>query len=90
MCAFYLEIIHWNAAIIVMVLFGAHSIKDVSRVQVLQNCMQLQKREILKLDKKEMIRLVAEMFVRKNLVSIEGNMDTETLKRDKVIENGVF
>ena len=52
-CAFYLEIIHWNAAIIVMVSFGAHSIKDVSRVKVLQNCMQLQKREILKFDKKD-------------------------------------
>ena len=33
-CAFYLEIALRNAVIIVMVTFGAHSIKDILRVQL--------------------------------------------------------
>ena len=71
-----------------MVAFGAHSLK---RTQ-LAGAIKLygtpeEKKELLKLDKKMMIGPVAKMFLREEIVIVEG--DGEYYDRDNVIKTGV-
>ena len=79
-----------------MVAFGAHAIKEVSRTQ-LAGAIKLyasagQKKDLLKLDKKEMILPVAEIFIRNNIIKLHADIDiySKNFSRDKVVKTGVF
>ena len=92
---FLLDNVLRNAAIIVMVAFGAHGIKEVSRTQ-LAGAIKIyasagEKKDLLKLDKKEMILPVAEIFIKNKIVKlVHTDIYSKDFSRDKVFKTGIF
>ena len=92
MFTFYLEMTMRNASVVVMVAFRAHAIKDITRTQ-LAGAVKLyaapgERKELLKLDKKDMIPEVAQMFQREGIVSVQG--DAKEFSCDNIIKTGIF
>ena len=88
---FLLDNVLCNAAIIVMVAFGAHGIKEVSRTQLAGATLQQVKKDLLKLDKKEMILPVAQIFIKHKIVKlVHTDIHSKDFSRDKVFKTGIF
>ena len=90
MFTFYLEMTMQNASVVVMVAFGAHAIKDITRTQLAVKLYAApgERKELLKLDKKDMIPEVAQMFQREGIVSVQG--DAKEFSCDNIIKTGIF
>ena len=78
---------------VIMVAFGAHSIKEVSRTQ-LAGVIKLygtaeEKRELLKMDKKKMICPVADMFLREKIVTVTVKGGGDCYDFDNIVKTGV-
>ena len=79
----------------VMITFGAHSIKEVSRTQ-LAGAIKLyalagEKKDLLKLDKREMILPVAQIFIRHKIVKlVHTDIHSKDFSHDKVFKTGIF
>ena len=91
---FFLDNILCNAAVLVVVTFGAHAIKEISRTQ-LAGANKLYasagEKTFLKLDKRDMILPVAQIFIRQKIVKlVHTDIHSKDFSHDKVFKTGVF
>ena len=94
MKCFYIALSSLGGEAIVLVAFGAHFFKDVSRSQLESAAKSLltaaERKDLYKAEKSKFVLPLAKAFVRKGIVKIASSSKITTLTRNNLKKVGTF